>query len=204
MIDEGYIKFDIDWTETPASEGIPGIDELIRWRDRLFDVGLVGYYDDIGVGYGNLSARIGDSTEFVISGTQTGHIPRTGPEHYAVVTHYDIAANRVSCRGPVKASSESMTHAALYELDPACRSVVHVHHPSLWARSVNAIPTTAADVAYGTPAMAREFERLYRETDFATGRVAAMAGHDAGLLAVGPSVAAAAQRLLDLLEQHGG
>ena len=93
MIDEGYIKFDIDWTSGPSPDA-PEIDELIAWRDRLFDVGLVGCYEDIGIGYGNLSVRIGDSQAFLISGTQTGHIPRTAPEHYAVVSHFDVAANR--------------------------------------------------------------------------------------------------------------
>jgi ribulose-5-phosphate 4-epimerase/fuculose-1-phosphate aldolase len=119
------------------------------------------------------------------------------------VTDYDIEGNRVACTGPVQASSESLTHAAVYDADPAVCAVVHAHHPGLWRRDLHRLPTTRADAAYGTPAMAFEFLRLVRETDFARVGVAVMAGHDAGIVAIGPSPESAATRLLRLLQKPG-
>lgn len=197
MIDEGYIKFQIDWTPAPPLS-LAEIASLNRWRMRLFDAGLIGHYESLGVGFGNVSARIGDSARFVISATQTGHVAKTGPEHYALVTDYDIELNRVVCRGPRQASSESMTHAAIYARDPSTRAVVHVHEEAVWSRSRNSIPTTRPEAAYGTPEMARELARLYDETDFAALGVAAMAGHEAGLIAIGADIADAATRILEL------
>lgn len=197
MIDEGYIKFDIDWQpgEPPDEETVA---ELNRWREPLFAAGLIGEYRDVGIGYGNLSRRVAGNGYFVISGTQTGHLEKLDAEHYALIVDYDIAANRVRCRGPVKASSESMTHAALYELDPAINAVVHVHNRPLWERHMERLPTTRADVAYGTPEMAREFARLYRDTAFRTTGIAVMAGHEDGILSFGDNLSEAARRILEL------
>lgn len=197
MIDEGYIKFEIDWQrgEPPAADDVA---DLNRWREPLFAAGLIGEYRELGIGYGNVSRRAGGNGHFIISGTQTGHLPILGPEHYALISDYDIAANRVSCRGRVRASSESMTHAAIYELSPAINAVVHVHSKPLWEQHLHRLPTTRADVAYGTPQMAREFERLYRETGFATIGVAVMAGHEEGILSFGDDMRNAARRILDL------
>lgn len=196
-IDEGYIKFESDWTAGPAAD--PELITLLdRWRRPLFDAGLIGHYDELGIGYGNLSVRAGGGREFVISGTQTGRVAETDGRHYALVTGYDIGANRVSSTGPVEASSESLTHAAIYELDPAINAVVHVHSESLWQAGLGRLPTTADDISYGTPEMAREFERLYRDTDFAAGGVAVMAGHEEGMLAFGASLEQATNRILAL------
>lgn len=198
MIDEGYTKFNIVWTQ---SEPLPlvEIDELIRWRRPLFDARLIGEYQDLGIGFGNLSVRYGTSGDFLISGTQTGHLPILGNEHFSRVTNYDLERNSVSCVGPVQASSESMTHAAIYSLNPLIRAVVHVHSADLWLRLKDSVPTTAADVAYGTPEMALEFGRLYRDSSFAADGVAVMAGHEEGLLAIGSDMRQAANRMLALI-----
>ena len=203
MIDEGYVKFDMRWTKTPPLT-CPEIETLNRWRSRLIDARLIGHYEKLGIGYGNLSARVGDNGHFIISATQTGHIRSAGPEHYALVTAADVASNSVSCEGPMRASSESMTHAAIYALDPAIRSVVHVHDAELWSRVLNTIPTTGARIAYGTPEMARDFVRLCEDSRFLTTGIAAMAGHEGGLVAVGSSVEQAARRILDLGEAERG
>ena len=199
MIDEGYTKFDIRWTKTPPLT-CPELETLNHWRSRLIDARLIGHYEALGIGYGNLSTRVGYNGQFIISATQTGHIRSAGPEHYALVTSADIAANSVSCEGPMQASSESMTHAAIYALDPAIRSVVHVHDAELWSRVLHRIPTTGAGIAYGTPEMARDFVRLCEDGRFLAIGIAAMAGHEAGLIAMGSSVEQAARRILDLSE----
>lgn len=195
MMDEGYTKFTVHWTDRRPVDA-PVVEELERWRRRLFDAGLVGQYADLGIGYGNISVRPGNGREFVISGTQTGRLARTGCEHYALVTDYDIDGNSVHCRGAVQASSETLTHAALYELDPGIRAVVHAHDDHVWRMLRGREPTTGEAVAYGTPAMAREFARLFHETPFPERRLAVMGGHEAGIVTVGRSLAEAAERVL--------
>jgi ribulose-5-phosphate 4-epimerase/fuculose-1-phosphate aldolase len=195
MIDEGYTKYAVRWMDR-ATLLRPEIGELERWRKPLFDAGLIGHYRDLGIGYGNISVRTGNGREFLISGTQTGHLPRTDQRHYALVTDYDIEGNTVSCRGAVQASSEALTHAAIYELCVSIRAVVHVHDQRLWERLKDREPTTRTDVPYGTPEMAREFRRLFRETPFAERRLAVMAGHDAGIVAIGRTLGEAAERAL--------
>lgn len=199
-IDEGYIKYQSDWTEAPAP--LPAIAaELETWRRPLFEAGLIGHYEELGIGFGNISVRCGEPGQFLISGTQTGHVPHTDETHYALVSAYDIEANSVSCIGPVQASSEAMTHAAIYELDAAIGAIVHAHSRELWQRLINQLPTTDAAVAYGTPQMAMEFRRLHRDTAFGQQGLAVMAGHDEGLISVGRSMEDAARKMLKLREQ---
>ena len=196
-IDEGYIKYDIDWTPGPPAD-VGAVQDLDTWRRALHEAGLIGIYEELGIGFGNLSVRAGESGQFLISGTQTGELATTDETHYSLVTHVDIDANTVSCRGPVKASSEAMTHAAIYALDDDINAIVHVHSKRLWERYRDELPTTAASVAYGTPEMAREFERLYAQTDFPRIGIAVMAGHEEGLVSFGRTLELAAQRMLAL------
>lgn len=200
-LDEGYIKYRSDWT--PGAPPDPQLArEIDTWRRRLFEAALIGHYESEGIGYGNISVRAARPREFLISGTQTGHLARTDENHYALVTDYDIEANSLSCRGPVRASSEALTHAVIYELDNDIGAVVHVHSQSLWRNFVDDLPTTAADVAYGTPEMAREFRRLYDQTSFANVGIAVMAGHEEGLVSIGRSLRQAASRVLRLQEDN--
>jgi len=196
MTDEGHIKFHCQWIDAPPVKS-DLVTELNRWRPRLYRAGLIGYCPDLRLSYGNLSARDVGTREFLITGTQTGNRPTLSGAQYTLVTDYDIEANRVTCRGAIQASSETLTHAAIYELDEVVRAVVHVHDKSLWKRLRHMVPTTRDDVSYGTPAMAGEFRRLYAETDLEKRRIAVMGGHEAGLVSFGESVAEAAQRLLN-------
>ncbi len=193
MIDEGTTKYRCDWRRAPALPAalIQGLNE---WRNCLYDAGLVGYCEEHDVGFGNLSVRV-DDEKFIISGTQTGRIPRTNESHYSLVTACDAGKNHVTCEGPVQASSEALTHAALYALDVNICAVAHVHSLTLWQKLIHLVPTTAEDVRYGTPEMAREFLRLYRETDLLETGVAVMAGHEEGIVAFGHTMEQAVQRI---------
>jgi L-ribulose-5-phosphate 4-epimerase len=201
MIDEGYIKFTSRWQQSDAVEN-PAIAELIEWRKPLYAAGLIGHYEDIGIGYGNMSARTDAQGRFIISGTQTGHISELKNEHFALVTAFDVDANTVNSEGATEASSESMTHATLYQLNADIRAVVHIHSDDLWARLKGLVPTTDEGVAYGTPAMAIEFDRLLKHSDFGNTGIAVMAGHAGGLISTGNSVQEAAEKLLTLQGRH--
>ena len=127
------------------------------------------------------------------NGSADGH----RPEHFVIVQTYDFSANALECEGPLRASSESLSHAALYECSKEICAVVHAHHRGMWERLLGTVPSTAPEVAYGTPAMAREILRVFRESSIASKRLFAMAGHADGIMAFGATVADAATRLLE-------
>ena len=198
--EEGVIKFTLDYTRRPAE---PSIDTsaLSATRQRLWQLGLIGQSPDRygGVGYGNVSQRLkAGENRFLVSGSQTGAIEWLGPDHYALVTGFDMAANRISAEGPLPPSSESLTHAILYALDPDIQAVLHIHSPDIWhSAAAHGLPETRPHVGYGTPAMAREAERLFLETDARTRGLFVMGGHTDGVVAFGNSVQGAGNILLD-------
>lgn len=195
--ERGYILFRCDWepADPPAGDWA---DALCAWRDRLHRLGLVGVSPN-GIGYGNLSCRPGPGTSFVVTGTGTGGLAALGPDHLTAVTGYDLAGNAVRCRGPVKASSESLTHAAVYEADPAARAVVHVHHPGLWQRLYGVAPTTDPAAQAGTPAMAVAVAALVR-SGATPGELIVMGGHRDGLIAYGGTLDEAGARVVEALD----
>lgn len=159
-----------------------------------------------GIGFGNVSCRApaadaGARGLFLVSGTQTGHLPVLGAEHYSLVTRADVAANRLEAEGPVAPSSESLTHAMLYALDARIGCVLHVHSPEIWrAADRLGLPTTPAGAAYGTPAMAEAVARLYRDGRLHSG-LFVMAGHEDGVVAFGDSAEVAGRALVSILER---
>ena len=195
--DEGYVKYRSFHTIGLPPELVQ-IDEINAIRSKLWRLQLIGVYEN-GIGFGNISTRIeapNSEGKFVISGTQTGHYPVLEARHYATVTGYNITQNTVSCRGMVKASSEALTHAAVYEADNTCRVVIHIHHLPTWQERLHQLPTTQADVPYGTPEMANEILRLFRQSDLPQTKVLVMAGHPEGLIAFGTSGAEAYSLLM--------
>lgn len=195
MIDEGYIKYQIHWDRAAALPNFL-LKEIQVWRKKMYDAGLIGFDKKLNVGYGNISIRHPENpAQFIISGTQTGHLPALTSDHYTLVTAYDIPANQLRCAGPIKASSESLTHAAVYDLNPDFQAVIHIHHRPMWHKSLNRLPTTSIEVPYGTPEMAFEVARLYRDTALPAEKLFAMAGHQDGLVAFGESLEEAGGRL---------
>ncbi len=195
MTDEGVIKFHCQWEQAPpVSESLYG--QINPWRQALYNRRLIGA-DPQGIGYGNLSFRDPDELNtFIITGSATGGVAQLTPDHYTRVTAYDLDDNSLTCRGPVRASSESLTHASLYSLNPAIKAVAHIHSKDLWQRLIHTVPTTDASVPYGTVAMGCEMARLYRETDLPGTRLLVMAGHRDGLIAFGDTLDEAVSRLL--------
>ena len=199
--DEGYVKYSADHTDAPATAAeLPLWEELDEARTRLYDLGLVGALPN-GVGFGNVSVRVKDE-EFLVSGTATGGRRVLGPGGYCMVTAFDFEKNRVTSSGPVKASSESMTHGAIYRACPAARAVIHVHSRKIFDGMLrDNYPRTPADVPYGTPEMARAIIACVKEQGESPG-VIVMAGHDEGVIAYGASVREALDPLLELYYKY--
>lgn len=196
-MNEGVIKFNCTWIkEAPLNFEL--IKELNTWRDTLYKLKLLGVTKD-GIGYGNISCRYKDN--FIISGSGTGKLKHLTNEHYTTVTNYSIKENALTAVGPVIASSESLTHAMIYKTQPAINAVFHVHHFALWEKLFHKIPTTDIDVAYGTPAMANEIVRLFKETDLASEKIFVMGGHEEGIVSFGKDANEAGNILLAALHK---
>jgi ribulose-5-phosphate 4-epimerase/fuculose-1-phosphate aldolase len=204
---EGIIKFQLEFTPAPPLP-IADLAVINAWRNTLYQQKLIGQdparYG--GYGYGNLSVRLApfDAAptlrRFIISGSQTGELAELGPEHYAIVTECYPAENRIVAFGPIRPSSESLTHGAVYALDAAIGVVLHAHSPEIWqAATALGIPTTDHDVPYGSPAMAAEVARLFATTDVAERRIFSMGGHEDGIVAFGATAEAAGEVLLAAL-----
>jgi len=181
---EGVIKYRLDYHVAPAWAAA-GFAELNAWRGLLWRLGVIGQddarYD--GLGYGNVSLRL-EAGGFLITATQTGHLRRLTPEHYSRVLRALPDDNYLEAEGPSPPSSEALTHAAVYGADAEVRCVAHGHSPEIWRRAAAlGLPCVAADIAYGTPAMARAVSALARRHP-ARG-VIVMLGHQDGLLTYG-------------------
>ncbi|NOX71196.1 MAG: class II aldolase/adducin family protein [Candidatus Micrarchaeota archaeon] len=201
MTNDGYIKFNIKWIKAkPLPESV--IRELNKWRRKLFDAGLIGMYES-GIGFGNISMRIPGTNEFIISGSATGGIENLTAEHYARVTEVDHEKNSLVCVGPIKASSESMTHAAVYDSDHSVNAVIHVHNLRMWKMLLDRVPTTSKEATYGTPEMAEEVMRLFKESDVKEKKIFVMGGHEEGLMTFGKDLDEAGSVMLRYWEEFG-
>ena len=199
MHDEGYIKFESKWTEGPPPSWYK-IQALAEWRQRMFEVGLIGSLPD-GIGYGNISIRDMPAHQFLITGTMTGNVKMLGRNHFTRIRSYDFDLNQVDCFGPVNASSETMTHAAFYHASRSINAVIHIHNAEMWHRYKGVMPTTSPDVTYGTPEMAYEVIRLLRDREKPAKQLLIMGGHQDGVLAYGNTLGHAATTLLNCCDR---
>ncbi len=182
-METGAVKFCYESSGTDLAP-FSGFEELNTARQELRRLGLLGV-DGNGIGFGNISLRNGATDSFYITGSGTGNLPSLGLQDYAKVIEWDFERNWLRCEGRAIASAESLTHAAVYSMAAEVRAVVHGHDRRLWRALLERGPGTGADVPYGTPEMAREVERLFRETDVRTRKIFAMAGHEEGVVAFG-------------------
>ena len=178
-----YIKFTCEHAATELSP-FDGFAELNAYRRKLLQLRLIGV-DSNGVGFGNLSIRDGTANNFYITGSATGGIPELTLANCARVVAYDFKRNWLRCVGAAIASSESLTHAAVYESDTRAGSVIHCHDSKLWTALLNQAPTSSKAVEYGTPEMAYEVLRLFNLTDVKSRKILVMAGHEGGIVAFG-------------------
>ncbi len=185
--------------------------ELDVLRTDLHDVGFVGMYES-GIGFGNISLRLKsepvgepvnesvadsadvngvDSVEnkyFIISATATGGARELGRDGYCLVTKSSKEENKVWSMGPLQASSETLTHAAIYEASPQVQYIVHIHHKQLFSALLQEKQSlkTPKNVAYGTVEMALALQDVVKSSPL-EGCVV-MQGHDEGIIFYATSI----------------
>lgn len=192
----GGVKFNCHWSQSGPVISDEQYEIINNWREILFNMDLIGAYEN-GVGFGNISMRCSGNNQFVITGSATGEIPDLEPGHYVKVNSFNIDDNAVQCVGPLKASSESLTHAAIYLSDPGVNAVVHVHSIDLWNALIYKVPTTNPGMEYGTAGLAKDIQRLFRESDVIEKRIIIMAGDRAGILTFGNDMDEAVNVLME-------
>lgn len=183
---DGIIKYQCQWTKAPAL-ATSLCQPLLSAREQVYLKGYIGV-DEQGVGFGNISQRTRQPRQFIITGSQTGALAKLSCEHIAKVTDFDLGKNELWCHGPIKASSEAMSHGALYQAAPWVEWVIHIHDQDLWQRFIHHYPTTSVRAGYGSPALAQEIGHLAARASSRTPQVMVLAGHEPGLIIYGPDL----------------
>lgn len=200
---DGVIKFSNQHQTRPLADWAD-LGELQKWfttcrRHKLIGQDATRY---MGAAYGNISQRTPQG--FIITGSQTGGFTELGAEHFCWVKEIDLQNNRVYSEGPIQPSSESMTHAQVYQLLPDVNFVIHVHDTAIWQQAGKlGIAETHPDAAYGTPQMASEVERLLSDNTVQQAQSLSMGGHEDGIITFGKRADDAGSTLLKLFEQCG-
>jgi len=199
---EGVIRYQLEHTQKPINHKF-SLCEINAWRTIMFRLGLIGQdterYDNLG--FGNISQRFdSQSNQFVISGSQTGHITHLSVEHYSLVEKADPRKNRIQSRGLYKPSSESLTHASIYAQDSNIQAVIHAHSPEIWTHTVALnLPHISADIPYGTIEMAIAVEQLFQSGNLRQYSLFTMLGHEDGVVSFGRNMQEAAWELIKYL-----
>lgn len=197
--DEGVIKFKMTLKRAPAPE-MSQVIALEKWRALFYKLNLIGEYPIEKVGYGNLSSRLGKDS-FIITGSQTGHLPHLEAHHYTKVIDCDLKRGSVTAEGLIPPSSESLTHYGIYKVNPAIQYVFHVHHNKLWQLLIDGpYDAISEDIPYGTIEMAEASAELLGNK---TSGIFVMKGHEDGIISYGTTAEEAGRMILDQYRKLG-
>ena len=197
-MNEGNIKFNCILRE--KGSGLSDEDYLIlnEWRNKLYQLKLIGCYPE-NIGYGNISVRSGAG--FIITGSATGCKESLTKDDYVRVDRYDFLKNEIHCTGRIRASAESLTHAAVYEASPETMAVIHIHSLDLWIKCKGLMPTSPETAEYGTPEIALAVRSLCLSSETGGEEVIIMGGHKEGIIAFGNDLETAGNKILKILKQ---
>ncbi len=197
---EGIVKFNCVWNkETIDLLTAEELRELNYWRDLLRKKSLIGA-NEKGLGFGNISIRLPDGEKFVITGSQTGHLKELKQEDLALVTDFSLKNNYVMCLGFTKASSEALSHAAIYSSSREHRAVIHFHSRRIWEKSFYLYSSSDPRAAYGTPELAESIKDILTNHSPKDPSVILLGGHPEGVITFGNSLKRAAEEALKLAE----
>lgn len=199
---EGTIRFayGLQPPEGPVTDSAT-LHTLRGWRSVLRRLDLVGQdparYE--GLSFGNLSQRDRERPEqFVITASQTAGFPELEDADLVRVTHCNTSRFWVDALGHQPPSSETLTHAMIYQAEASVGCVFHVHSPDIWLQADELdLPGTEVDVPYGSPAMAGAVAELLARHRAPVAFVTR--GHRDGVFACADSAETAGAVLIHLL-----
>ncbi len=196
-MNDGVIKYNFDFKPTKPLEPVD-YEEIESLRSRLYALGLIGVHE--GIGYGNISQK-DDADTFIVTGTQTGHLSSLKGESYAYIEAYNDRDFYLKSSGMIKPSSESLTHATIYNLDDTIKAVIHIHSKALWNFMLQNNYLKTEDVPYGTQEMINEVNRIYSTKNALINALFVMSGHENGVIIFGASLNEAEQTLYSLISE---
>ncbi len=207
VIDDGVIKYDRSNFSQCGGLNTAEYADLEYWRKKLYHLNLIGEYPEAQVGFGNMSV-VKDYSEFyqsahpqfVITGTQTGKYAELDGSQYTRVLDYNIDQLKIKMMGTVEASSEALTHAAIYDFNPEIKSVFHIHSQEIWQKMIDdKSDFTAANIPYGTVEMAHATQKCISGKNAG---VFCMHGHEDGVVIYGRSMEEAGKLTIDLYQKY--
>ena len=207
VIDDGVIKYDrSNFTQSRPIDSIEYRD-LEYWRKKLFLLNLIGEYEEEQVGFGNMSQIFDYShfshspvPQFVITGSQTGKYAELDGRHYTRVLNYNIDHLKIWTMGAIEASSEALTHAAIYAHNKNIKAIFHIHSEKIWQGMIDdKTDSTAKTIPYGTVEMARATEKCVGKKDSGS---FTMLGHTDGVIIYGKNLAEVGELTLKLYEKY--
>jgi ribulose-5-phosphate 4-epimerase/fuculose-1-phosphate aldolase len=198
MIDDGVVKYNLEYTQTEEI-AVKECSRIEKVRARLYSLGLIGAYAN-GIGFGNVSLRYKKKDAFVITGTQTGELPKLSAKYYSYIIKVDFKSFKTIAMGPSKPSSEAITHACIYALDKNIKAVIHIHNKRIWDYMLENDYLSTEDTPYGTPEMVKDIKKMYKNIDPFLNNVFVMKGHEEGIVAFGETLAHAEKSLYKILK----
>ncbi len=191
---EGVIKFNLEHKEKKLSNiSSSDFEELNSIRKKLFEQNMIGELPN-GIGFGNISIRIKNNS-FLISGSGTGGKENLTLSDYALVEDFSIEKNTVISIGETPASSESLTHAALYLENYAINAVIHIHKKDMFDKfKINNLCCLPKEILYGTVDLAKALSDCGKNN---SNGIIATLGHEDGLYVWGVNLIDAYNILLN-------
>lgn len=203
MDTEGTIRFAyaLDTPDGPVAHPAM-LAALNGWRAVFRRLGVLGQESGRygGLGFGNLSARDPERPdEFLITASQTAGAPALTDHELVRITHSNPGRFWVDATGHHPPSSETLTHAMLYQADETLAWVFHLHSPDIWQQAEALyLPATGETVPYGSPAMVDAVAGLLTRHP-ARPLVFVTLGHLDGVFACGSSANATGAAVVSLL-----
>lgn len=183
-MNDGYIKFTSNWKKQSILIANDELDNLNYYRSKLVQLSMIGKIEG-GPGFGNISYKSNKNT-FIITGSDTGGFNSLERSHLSLVTNVNIKENNLSCTGLTIASSESMSHAAIYNTLSSVKSIIHIHHKEMWNFYKGKLPTTDSSITYGTPEMAFAINREILSNSNSNTLI--LGGHEDGIIVFNTSL----------------
>lgn len=194
-MNEGYIKFTSIQENPSISAPQEIIDEFNSCRSILKNLNLIGQLPN-GIGFGNISIRLKNLKKFLITGSNTGYLITLEKKHFAEINRFAIEENKVWYNGATKPSSETMTHAAIYEANTHINAVIHTHHHASWEKYLHQLPTTNTAFEYGTAEIAQDIKKIILKNPEQHSGIIIMGGHEDGIITYGLTLKETAELMI--------
>lgn len=200
---EGLRKYKLEHLKLDLEELSKVAVKIESIRKKLYSRKYIGT-DNTGQSYGNISMKLSNSNIFVISSTQTGFKTTTSLNDYSLIFDYDLEQFTTKAFGLKEPSSETLTHACVYDCDNSISAIIHIHDFRLWEKMINSCcHNVTAEVPYGTAEMTIETRKIVNDRNRKDQNdIFAMAGHHGGIVSYGCNLNDAYDNIISIEKKY--